>query len=56
MVRPSISCVNLANGAGIEDLDLEPESGSRRLHVFHRGLSTKVSRIYEDGHTRRPWH
>ena len=49
--------IDLATGAGIEHLDLQPHGARCRLHVSQRGLgSGDVSRIDEHGDTRRSGH
>ena len=49
--------IDLAKGAGMEDLDLDPKGGSSRLYIFHRGLGGgRVGRIDENSHTCRSRH
>jgi hypothetical protein len=43
------SRIDLADGADVEDLKLQPESARGRLHVSHRGLGIRSSD--EHGHT-----
>jgi hypothetical protein len=46
--------IDLAPGAGADDLDLQPHGSGGRLHVFHRGLG--AHRIAKYGHTRCSGH
>jgi hypothetical protein len=49
--------IDLADGADVEDLDLQSESARSRLHVSHRGLSNgSIGRIDEHGHARCSRH
>ena len=51
------SRIDLAAGAGVEDLDLQSDGASSRLHVSQRGLGIgNVCRIDEHGHTNCPGH
>ena len=44
--------IDLAAGAGVEDLDLQPHGASSRFHVSQRGLGSRsIGRIDEHGHT-----
>ena len=44
--------IDLAAGAGVEDLDLQPHGASSRLHVSQRGLGIRsIGRIDEHGNT-----
>ncbi len=52
--------IDLAAGAGVEDLDLQPHGAGSRFHVSQRGLGIRsIGRIDEHGHTsgsRAPAH
>jgi hypothetical protein len=49
--------IDLAAGAGADDLDLQPHGSGGRLHVFHRGLGAhRIGRIDKYGHTRCSGH
>ena len=44
--------IDLAAGAGVEDLDLQPDGARSRFHVSQRGLGIRsIGRIDEHGHT-----
>ena len=44
--------IDLAAGAGVEDLDLQPHGASSRFHVSQRGLGSRsIGRIDEHGNT-----
>ena len=44
--------IDLAAGAGIDDLDLQPHGAGSRFHVSQRGLGIRgIGRIDEHGHT-----
>ena len=49
--------IDLAAGAGVEDLDLQPHGAGSRFHVSHRGLGSRgIGRIDEHGHTSGRGH
>ena len=48
--------IDLAAGAGVKDLDLQPHGASSRFHVSHRRLSRATGRVDEHGHTRGCGH
>src|SRR5262249_4047230 len=49
--------IDLATGAGVEDLDLPPESARSWFHIPQDGLGVgRISRIDEYGHTSRCGH
>src|SRR5262245_60762700 len=49
--------IDLADGAGFEDLDLQPDGASGRFHISRRGLSTdRIGRIDKHGHTSGSGH
>ena len=49
--------IDLAAGAGVEDLDLQPHGAGGRFHVSQRGLGSRgIGRIDEHGHTGRSGH
>jgi hypothetical protein len=50
-----IGGIDLADGSGIEHLNLQPQCGGSRPHISRRGLGGRsVGWIDENGHTRRP--
>ena len=49
--------IDLAAGAGVEDLDLQPHGASSRFHVSQRGLGNgSIGRIDEHGHASGRGH
>ena len=49
--------IDLAAGAGVEDLDLQPHGARSRFHVSQRGLGSRsIGRIDEHGHTSGSGH
>src|SRR5262249_21295201 len=40
-------CVDLTFGAGIQDMDLQPNRVRRLLHVFRLGLGSGIFRVHE---------
>ena len=49
--------IDLAAGAGVEDLDLQPHGAGSRFHVSQRGLGSRgIGRIDEHGHTSGSGH
>ncbi len=42
--------IDLAAGAGLKDMDFEPDDASRRFHISHRGLGTRsICRVDKHG-------
>src|SRR5207249_6750588 len=50
------SAINLAAGAGVEDLNLQPQSAGSRFHVSQRGLDSGTGRVDKHGHTSSSGH
>ena len=49
--------IDLAAGAGVNDLDLQPHGAGGRFHVSQRGLGSRsIGRIDEHGHTSGSGH
>ena len=49
--------VDLAAGAGVENLDLQSHRASSRFHIPQRGLRIgRIRRIYEHGYTSHSGH
>ena len=49
--------IDLAAGAGVEDLDLQPHGAGSRFHVSQRGLGSRsIGRIDEHGNTSGSGH
>jgi hypothetical protein len=49
--------IDLADGAGVEDVDLQPHGASRRFHASQCRLGSRsIVRIDEHGHPRRTGH
>src|SRR5206468_4767584 len=43
------SCVDLAFGGGLHELELQPLRGRRILHLPHDWLGKRIIRVYEQG-------
>ena len=48
--------IDLVAGAGLDDLNFQPDGASGRLHLSQRGLGIGIGRIKERGHTNGTGH
>jgi hypothetical protein len=55
--KDSECCIDVTNGAGVKDMDLEPEGACCRFNVSHVGLGTdSIGRIDEHTNTTCSGH